>query len=63
MQFPCFLYHALHGPRLFNSAGELDNQSGWVDTPAKLSAPEEQPEEQSEPEAPKKRGRPRKVAE
>jgi hypothetical protein len=45
MQFPCFMYHAVHGAKVFRTPEEYaEAGSGWVDTPAKLAEPQEAPE-------------------
>jgi hypothetical protein len=42
MEFPCFMYHAEHGARLFADSLEYEQAGeGWVDTPAALEAPTE----------------------
>lgn len=61
MQFPCFMYHAEHGARLFRTRDEFSEAgSGWVDTPAKLTEPKEAPEPVSEP-GKRGPGRPKKT--
>jgi hypothetical protein len=58
MDFPCFMYHAEHGARVFDAPEALQEAgSGWVDTPAKL------PNEQKSAEVVEKRkpGRPKKA--
>lgn len=60
MQFPCFMYHAEHGARLFSAQAEFDESGdGWVDSPAKIEAKKEQAELVETPK--RGPGRPKKV--
>lgn len=42
-KFPAWLYHQTEEPRVFHDAESHDAaiEAGWVDTPAKLTKPEE----------------------
>jgi hypothetical protein len=48
MEFPCFMYHAEHGARLFADSLEYEEAGeGWVDSPAKLDEPAPAPKKRA----------------